>query len=654
MKSFLFICLSVILCGISISHAQDTTAVSDQEVIEQILESSSDEQDLLLLAEELDQYRQNPINLVTANYSDFIKLPFISPLLAEAIILFRDTVEFTSVDQLMNVSLFTPELYQKLLPFVTVESVSSIQSSTIFVPTKAESRSRLERRLQNQKGYSNNIYRGDANSSYQRLRIGNSQLEIAGLFEKDAGEIYGDGYSAGYISLRNSFGIKHVLVGNYTLSSGEGLVFSKNIATSKGSDAVRQTKKRGSTISPSVSTDEFRFFRGVASQVTSGDFTVLGFYSLRKLPASINTDGEVTSFYTSGIYQTNSDLNRRYALEERTLGGKIDYSFNKTSLISFNTFALEYDHPLRYTLYNLDGKKNIIATSASWHIPTSYGDFFGEAATNDGLRFSKIFGITLPLSRMFGVSYHHRAYTKGYVNPFAQPFGERSKISDGELGNYIGVEMRIPNGMISSYVDFYSLQGAFPEFGTEGRDLFFYMLYAPMKQLDVLFQTRNKIKQQINIRQTDDERNQTNYRLGYKYKLDRNFTIAQRFEIVNVSYYPSKYFEKGYLTFLEGAYKNNAFRFNIKSRFVFFDTQSYDSRLYQYESDVAGNFSNPPMYGKGMRWYLIGGYEIFNNLLLSVKYSETKKLNEVVLGSGNDEIQGNLDNYLVIQLDFSM
>jgi len=37
---------------------------------------------------------------------------------------------------------------------------------------------------------------------------------------------------------------------------------------------------------------------------------------------------------------------------------------------------------------------------------------------------------------------------------------------------------------------------------------------------------------------------------------------------------------------------------------------------------------------------------------MSFKYSETKKQNELVLGSGDDQIRGNMDNYISFQFDF--
>ncbi|MDP1678057.1 MAG: hypothetical protein Q8L88_14465 [Bacteroidota bacterium] len=633
-------------------HSQDTLRSSGQEVIESILDNASDEQDVQNFGDELEYFREHPVSIVKPTYSELIKLPFVSPLLAESIILFSDTVEINSVEQLKSVSLMTPVLYTKLLPFIVIGQKDNSPLNFNFLPSRVNSRSRLERRLQITDGFKNNKFNGDANGTYQRIKIGNKNVEIAGLLEKDAGEAYGDGFIVGYLSIKDISVFKNLIIGNYNISAAQGLVLAKNISTSKGSDAVGQIRKRGSTISPSVSADEYRYFSGSAIQLKYQNTMLTSFYSERKLPASIDSNGVASSFYTSGIYRTESDINRRNTLTEKVVGGKIDFSFDPSKTISLNLMNVEYKNYLKPTLFDLKGKRSISAGSLSWEIPVVGVLTFGEAASNDGNRFSKALGLIFPLTKSFAVSYHYRAYTKGYTSPFARPFGERDNVGDGELGNYLGVEIKNENTDFNSYIDQYTLPSVTNGFDIIGRDLMVYIQQSISRQFDFTFQIRNKIKSQIEIRFADDERHQTNYRIAYKFKVTSKFSLSQRFEIVKVSYNPSQYSEDGFLTFVEGIYRNPKKGISLKARCILFDTHSYDSRLYQYESDVAGNFSNPPIYGKGIRWYAVAGYEFFENFLLSFKYSETKKLDEVVLGSGDDQIQGNLDNQIALQLDF--
>lgn len=647
--------LLLVICPV-VLFSQDTTEVTTQGVIEQILEDAADEHDVQQFGEELEYFQQHPINLAAPNYHELLKLPFISPLLAEAIILYADTVSITSLEQLLNVSLMTSDVYNKLLPFVTIERTNETMQaiSSFFIPQSVESRTRYEQRIQPARGYTDGSFRGGPYSTYQRMRVNSNSIEAAGLFEKDAGEMFNNGLTAGYLSLKNISVVNQLVVGNYNISSGQGLVVARNIATSKGSNVIGQTRKRSSIISPSVSTDEFRYFQGIAGNIQAGNFSLAGFYSERMLPASINSERVATSFYTSGIYRTENDLRRQKVLKEKVAGGIVEYNFSTLQTITATAVRTEYDKYLKPTLLDLRGKKDIIAGSISWNWLFSSFSIFGEAASNDGMRYSKVLGVIIPVAKEFSISYHHRAFTKGYVSPFARPFGERATISDGETGNYFGSEIKLNKITFNSYVDYYSLPAAEQGFGTNAAEIYLQAMYSGIKNVNVMFHIRNKTKSQSAIRESDDWRTQTNYRAAYKFRINSALTIAQRFEVVNVSYAPSGYREKGFLSFVEGIFKKQNIAFNGKVRMVFFDTDSYDSRLYQYESDVAGNFSNPPLYGKGIRWYVVAGYEVFDNFQFSLKYSETKKLNEVVLGSGDDEIIGNLDNYIALQLDFKL
>ncbi len=652
MIKIIFTTFIVIISSSKVLLSQDTLQITGQEMIESILDNVSDEQDIQNYGDELEYFREHPVNIGKPIYSELVKLPFVSPLLAEAIILFTDTVKIISIDQIRSVSLMTPVLYEQLLPFITIDTFDENSIGFNLLPSSINSRTRLERRLQITDGFKNNKYLGDPNGTYQRIKIANDNYEIAGLVEKDVGEDYSHGLVAGYFLFKNISLLKNMIVGNYNISAGQGLVLAKNISTSKGSDATGQIRKRGSVISPSISTDEYRYFYGSAAQFNYQNIILTGFYSERKLPASIDANGVASSIYTSGIYRTENDLSRRNSLLEKVVGGKIDLSIDALKTISFNFVNVGYEKQLKPTLFDLSGKTSISAGSLSWEIPIIGFVTFGEAASNDGDRFSKVLGIIFPVTKSFAISYHHRAYTKGYTSPFARPFGERENIGDGELGNYLGVKIQNEKSVINFYVDQYTLRSTSNGFGIVGKDLMVNMQQSISKLLDFIFQIRNKSKSQAEILFADDERNQTNYRIAYTFKATSHFILSQRFEFVKVSYKPSRYNEDGFLTFVEGKYQNNKNGISLKARCIIFDTHSYDSRLYQYESDVAGNFANPPIYGKGIRWYIVAGYKFFDRFQFSFKYSETKKLDEVVLGSGDDEIQGNLDNQIALQLDF--
>ena len=127
--------------------------------------------------------------------------------------------------------------------------------------------------------------------------------------------------------------------------------------------------------------------------------------------------------------------------------------------------------------------------------------------------------------------------------------------------------------------------------------------------------------------------------------------MRSRIEIVKA--YPTSISEseKGILIFQDVKYALTS-SLSFSGRIVFFQTDSYNSRVYEFENDLTGVMTNPALYGDGMRWYIVAHYNTSFGLSLSMKYSELIKPNEKTLGSGETLINSNVDNRLSFQLDF--
>jgi hypothetical protein len=89
----------------------------------------------------------------------------------------------------------------------------------------------------------------------------------------------------------------------------------------------------------------------------------------------------------------------------------------------------------------------------------------------------------------------------------------------------------------------------------------------------------------------------------------------------------------------------------LRARVAIFETDSYDSRMYEYEDDLPRSSSNPALYGRGLRWYVILTYSVFIKVDMAAKFSQTIKDGVHSIGSGLDEIEGHTQSLLSIQLD---
>jgi hypothetical protein len=81
--------------------------------------------------------------------------------------------------------------------------------------------------------------------------------------------------------------------------------------------------------------------------------------------------------------------------------------------------------------------------------------------------------------------------------------------------------------------------------------------------------------------------------------------------------------EIGFLTFLDVQYHPLMKPFSAGLRWQFFETDSYDSRIYAYENDVLFRFSIPSFLGKGQRGYLNIRYDVSRNWSFWLRVAHT-------------------------------
>ena len=137
------------------------------------------------------------------------------------------------------------------------------------------------------------------------------------------------------------------------------------------------------------------------------------------------------------------------------------------------------------------------------------------------------------------------------------------------------------------------------------------------------------------------------------YSISNKIRLKGRFEYAAFDIAATNLHENGYLIFQDLRYSptNNL---NIYGRIIFFQTDSFNSAIYEYENNLTGVLANIPLFYEGVRWYLMFRYRPMKPITLSFKYSETYKPGEKSIGSGDNLIPLNLDNVLALQLDVNL
>lgn len=679
MKIFFLIISAIILSLISSSKlfAQlDTLEIPIDNQLENVIEETIGDAEDTQLNEIIEDLIQNPVEINEATINDLTRIPFIDQFLAQNIIKYRTSYGFIyTLTEIKSVEGMTEELFDRIAPFLYVDRTKFANFSTqneipereyrpfIKKTYNVNFRQRYFQTFPRRKGYETGAYYNSPFKLYNRLTADYSKkYYVSFLTEKDPGEKSFYDFVSGSLFIKDFLIFKKFVVGDYALEFGQGLAMWRQIGFAKGADAVYPIKKKASGIEQYKSTDENQFFRGIAFSTQLKNFEFTFFYSANTFDARIDTiNNIITSTPLDGYHRNTNELARKNSESEKLFGSHISYNF-LSNQIGFTFYQSKFSKPISPNSYfkNFEGTFNYISTDFNFFYERL--NLFGEISKDKNNNFATLVGLQSSISRNLSFVTLYRNYPAEYINLHGYGFGERNGPTNNETGFYLGIKHLNRFGTFNIYFDqfkfFYPL--GYDKTLTSGKEILVAYESPLISKTKYLIRYKNENKE-INSKSVDEfnrtkrvtnTRQQQNFRLEIqKYFGPSNINrVAFRIEYVNVYYKSFISSEDGLLAFGD---LNLRLLKNLKLqwRISYFQTKSYDSRIYQFENDVLGVFSTSALYGRGIRWYALVNYKIFNFLNLSLKYAELYRDDMKKLGSGNDEIPTNLSNSLTFQLD---
>ncbi len=667
----IFLLLTIFCAGQSVraqtrSDSSAANIPNAAESVEQLLDQVETENEKSEIIDRLNWLQEHPFNLNTISKEELTTIPGMTPAEAHAVINLRKSLRtFRSLGQLELVE-GGDQIIGKIRPYVIVEDEVNARSSINIT-------SRTSRDLQPRKGFQDSSFKGSAVKNYNRVTFAyGDRIQSGLLFEKDAGERIGDSFLSGYLAVKDWSVFSQIVLGDYVVESGQGLVLWRSSAFGKGSEAVSVAKKTGLAAQPYRSSDEFNFLRGaaVSSDLDLGDnklsFTVL--FSRRALSASEDS-GLVSSFYEEGLFRTPGELGKKSTVTEKIIGSRLKFSSVADWNIGGTLYHSSFDKPIAADrLFEFSGSSATVGgidaeMNLGWLTPKlSQVTIFGEAArSRDGS--AGIIGSLLNLTRQASVAVIYRNYSPGFTSLHSAGFGERSETKN-ERGFYVGADVRVTSWLhVSGYLDHFrfpwrTYDNPLP---TSGRDMLVQTDARVSDGFDLSLRYSNKTIETLEPSISESghdirllvDRLQQKVRLTATFQPNKRIRLRGRFETTTVNYSFVNRSERGYLLYQELQYVP-ASTLSAEARLIFFQTDSYNSRLYEYENDVRGVFSNPAMYGKGRRWYLLLRWKAADVVHISAKYSETQYDDRTTISSGSTEIRGDIDNRIALQVEFKL
>jgi hypothetical protein len=644
----------------------DSLASKVEEAVESALENTTRDIEDSQVAESLLQLSVNPIDLNTATANDLRQIPGLDPLLASRIVSYRRKHGFRSVDELVFVEGLDRSLFQQIRGFLMVSTRSNRREARDNMSIQYTGRT--IRRLQNQRGYVDGTFLGNPYKIYNKFfghyAVNSGFLiEAGGLTEKDPGEKDISDFATGFVGFSNASKSVRCIVGDYTVEGGQGLALWRSTGTTKGNEVISSISKNQRGLQPYRSSDENGFLRGVAVEARLGLIDITGFVSRKPINANLNEDGYITSFNTSGLSRTQSESQSKSSSGETMLGMNVDTRLSDGFRMGVRACATQYDHPIALSGVNgFSGRKASIESIDFSYASSTLGSF-GEAAMDRANSTAMIGGIILEPASDLDVALVVRSYPQGFVSMHGFGFGESGGPPRNEKGVYASARLSLFAWLtISSYYDQFATMGSSTVslLPTAGHEFFSALRLQCGEQSSVQFQVKqkNQVAEELVLDEFSrsnsivGNRTQANYRASLEWIPFSFIRWKARFERVSVEYHPSGTAETGLLVYQDVRVSLKK-RLSIDGRVIVFDTDSYDSRIYEYENELPGTFANPALFGKGIRMYILMKYSL-GTLEFFFKYSTTLKPGMNSIGSGLNEIRGDTDDQLGFQVDVTL
>ena len=669
------------------SLAQDKDEIIQQRV-EFISEQLEDENiDLTNIVEQLNFYYEHPLNLNSATSDQLRDLWILSDIqindLQLHIKLFGKLI---SQYELQSLEYWDMSTIKMVLPFIRVDDKLDqlhVGLKEAFKNGKFEVYLRYQDILENKSGYddvvdsilenSNSYYHGNSARYYTRLRFSyRTNLSVGITAEKDPGEQffkgkqkYGFDFYSAHAFYKGGKYVKSVALGDYQVQIGQGLNFWSGYAFGKSAD-VTNVKKSANPLRAYTSVDETRFLRGAAVVLGVGDFSLTAFGSRKAVDASVVVDSLledqefVSSINLTGFHRTNSEIERKNALSENIYGANFQYAKRNfqvgVAAVSqgYNSEFIKDIQP--YNQFDFRGK-NSVALSADYSFVVKNFNFFGEISrTGYSGKTAVLSGILFSLDKRVSMAIVARDYDRAYQTLYNAGFAEGSR-TQNERGLYAGLKLNLSREFsINSYLDVFKFPWMkFQVDGpSDGYEIMIQPSYKPSRSLEIYTRFRQQMRQK-NSRDSDgtitglEDVLQRNYRINFNYKISEAFRLKSRVEYVTINR-ASNAAENGIIITQDLLYRPKSSPIDIALRYALFDTDSYDTRIYTFESNALYVFSVPAYYYKGSRAYALIRYTFLRKFDLWVRYGVSIFANRTSLGSGAEEIIGNTKTDVTIQL----
>jgi hypothetical protein len=651
-----FIIINFLLFVLSVSYPFTIYSQSDKlsEIIistaEELAADDSAPEEAEVFTDLLYDLAENPVSINSSDEAEISRLFFLSDFQVKVIMDYtRSSGRIISFYELVNIPGFDKETVEMMIPFITIDN----KVTTNIDPARWSSTS-----ITNLSVRSGNIDTSSTGSAWKILtkyKFKSGSFSGGLTAEKDPGEkfFYGNPprpeFFSAHIAYNGNGVIRRIIIGDYSARFGQGTNINTGIRTglSLSTSGYMSAKNE---IKPYTSTDENKFFRGVASEFSIKNLGVSLFYSKNHQDATLisspgASEDYIENFYLTGIHNTPSLLQKKDAVTEMSYGINLSYNFDNLR-IGFTTSGDRFSLPVKLEgndpaeIFDFDGNRNNLYTF-SYNGLIKRILLYGEFSANETKKYAFVQGLSFRPSDRLSVNFLFRRYSGGYISFHGKGPGGGSTTGHEQeiLGNFTfeaAKHLFISGGCDIHHYFWLKYRCSSPTRGMK-QEVRVRFLPAGKLAIEALYNYRFSMTDNSETTGIPEQKQNITRSLkgSLHYFLNDNLTLGTRIDYKIAV--PSG--SKGILLLQDINYRFRSIPVSIWARFCIFHTDDWDSRIYTYENDLLYSFNIPALSGEGSRSYIMVKWEIGDNAEFRLKYGLTSSIENNTGIKNNEELK---------------
>lgn len=559
------------------------------------------------------------------------------------------------LNELQAVAGFNPAFIRLLKPYVKVEPPDARLLSNLLVAGEINQDILLRvTGLTNKPSSANTDWIGKSQGIFIRHRLQANRWQAGWLAEKDPGETMLQkgkpvfDHNGFHLFYQGKELIKALAVGDFTVNMGQGLLHWQSMAFGKSAE-MSWFKRQGAVLRPHRSPGEVNFHRGAGATLQWKFLSFSFFISRRLLSGRVLVDSAgliygIGSLSTSGFHRTPGEWAGRKVLRQTTAGGRLSFRW-KALEFSLNTVNYRFSLPILpndepRNLFDVRGRHWFNA-SADFSFTRKNIHGFGEAALDAKRAVAWVLGLIITPSPTADLFFLTRQVSLRYRALNANAFMESSSV-ETERGFFLGLTLRpSPPVRIEAFADIYLYPWLRYRLNApaSGTDYLVQLSYRPHKKTELLFRYRKESKKENNFMNVEEDaipalfansriakRAQLSYLFSSRIKL-RTRVEWLRIKPLSPTIRPSMEDpeETGFLYYVDLWFKQLVFEIDCSFRWQYFDTKSYESRIYAVTPYLRPGFGISAFYGTGSTCWVSLDKTLKNNILLSFNTQISKQ-----------------------------